>query len=55
MDVDVDVATRMDPLIVDVVEIIEVVGEAEAESEDAEAQEVMWRRMTMTGSSLMVP
>jgi hypothetical protein len=43
--VDVDVATRMEALIVD-----EVVGEAE----DAGTQ-VMWRHTMMTGISLLIP
>lgn len=48
MDVDADVATRMEALIADIVEILEVVGEAE----DAGAQ-VMWR-YTMT-MGILIP
>jgi hypothetical protein len=47
----VDVAIRMEALIADVTEIFEVGGGVE----DAEAQEVMWRRTMMTKISLMVP
>jgi hypothetical protein len=48
--VDVDVATRMEALIADVVEILEVVAEAE----DARTQ-VMWRSTMTMGNSLLIP
>lgn len=51
MDVDADVATRrMESLIADVVEILEVVGEAE----DAGTQ-VMWRYTMTMGILLSIP
>jgi hypothetical protein len=50
VDVDVDVATRMEAMIADVVEILEVVGEAE----DAGTQ-VMGRYTMAMGNSLLIP
>jgi len=50
VDVDADAATRMEALIADVVEVLEVVGEAE----DAGTQ-VMWRYTMTMGILLLIP